>query len=172
MQSLPQENFQEPEEDLEYLALQIVQFPTKSLALLLQLFAKELLQHAKKDRLRGRPLRSISLHSASEYLSTSGKYLASSVGEAVSATSAGEMASATSVVSSALSSAAREISLQEIRYRAYTLSRMRYGKIVEFFTGLEKKMQEQRQYIVAGHLSEARDRILIAEKISPPEQRG
>ena len=150
MQSLPQENFQEPEEDLEYLAPKVAHYPAKSLATLFQLLSREFQEHAKKDRLRGRPLRSSTLKSASDSLSTSGKYL---------------LSSSTSPFS------AKEISPQEISYQAYTLSRYRYGRLAEFFTEMEKKLQEQRQYIVAGYLNEVRDRLLIAEKISPLEQK-
>ena len=144
------ETFQEPEEDLEYLAPKVAHYPTKSLATLFQLLSREFQEHAKKDRLRGRPMRSYTLKSASDFLSTSGKYLLSSFISPFSA---------------------QEISLQEISYQAYAFSRYRYGRLAEFFTEMEKKFQEQRQYIVAGYLNEVRDRLLIAEKISQPEQK-
>jgi len=137
--------FTEPQEDLEYLAQQISKYPAKSLSALFELLSKELQQHAKKDRRRGRPMRAAALHSASDYLTESKREV------------------------SYLTSDASDIPIQEIRFRAYAISRFRYGKLAEFLSSLSTSLEQQKQYIVSGYLKEVQSRLVVAEKISPSE---
>ncbi|MBI2666902.1 hypothetical protein HYX13_04780 [Candidatus Woesearchaeota archaeon] len=149
--------FEEPQEDLEYLAQKNAQLPVHSLVLLLQLLSQELQRHAQKDRYRGRPMRSLALRYASVYLATTGNCFSSS------------SRSTNSSLSGASSSETSDISAQEVKYRAYTLSRLRYGQLAEFFSSMATVLEQQKQYVVSGYLKEAQSRLIVAEMISPQE---
>lgn len=150
---------EEPQEDLDYLAQQIAKYPKRSLSTLFDLMSKEFQEHAKKDRRRGRSMRSLALKAAGEYLATSNLYLVTSPSSETS----------TFLGTQNTGEESAEIRLSELRFRAYELSRFRYGELAHFFSEMATSLEGQRQYVMSGYLKEVQSRLCVAERLSPEE---
>ncbi len=137
-------------EDPEYLAAKIGEYPYQSIAVLLSFLEKELTAHSRKDRDRGRPMRSLALNSAVANLAKARDSL-------------------TSLFSPSLDSISLSTEQKyELAYRAYSLSRFRYTQLAELFDHLpQKTVHRFPGDLLSQHFYKVRDYLLVAGKLSP-----